>query len=390
MKKVLALLLALVLVVGAFASCSSETASDEASGSEEGGVEPVRFGVSYFATGSNAENGEVAKISLEIAQDEINEAGGINGRPVELVFMDVKSDAKESPEVARKFVEDESILAVIAGDSSAGCMAAAPVYQDAGLIQIASNASAVDYPPMGDYQFSLVGRSSEDIPYGVENVIAGQLQAKTIALIYQNDEWGNSYVESYESSCAENGIEIVAAEPYMVGDQDFNAVLSKLRQADPDVLALCCQYAEGSLIMKQIRQMGWDDVRCVCSGGLVNDMFLDVVGEDGEGVIGWTIYAYSEDYPAAYAFAEEYRARSGGKNPSNWGGMYDVLHILANAAIDCGDDLTRATLRDSLAAQDDFVTMMGGNLKFNDDGSVSREYYPLVIKDGEWVAYTGE
>ncbi len=387
MKKVLTMLLALVLIVSLFAGCTQP--AEETSGDGDSATEPVRFGVSYFATGTNAENGEVAKISLEIALDEINAAGGINGRPVELVFMDVKGDAKESPEVARKFAEDESILAVIAGDSSAGVMAAAPVYEDAGLIQLASNASAADFPPMGDYQFSLVGRSSEDIPYGVKNVIAGQLGAKTIALIYQNDEWGNSYVESYESSCAENGIEIVAAEPYMVGDQDFNAVLSKLRQANPDVLALCCQYAEGSLIMKQIRQMGWDDVQCVCSGGLVNDMFLDVVGEDGEGVIGWTIYAYSEDYPQAYAFAEEYRSRSGGKNPSNWGGMYDVLHILTNAAIDCGDNLTRETLRDSLAAQDDFVTMMGGNLKFNDDGSVSRTYYPLTIKDGEWVAYNG-
>ena len=387
MKKVCALLLAVVLVLSLFAACSKPAADAEGEGGDA--VEPIKFGVSYFGTGSNAENGEVAKISLEIALDEINAAGGINGRPVELVFMDVKGDTKESTEVARKFVEDESIVAVIAGDSSSGCMAAVPVYEDGGLIQLASNASAVAYPPMGDYQFSLVGRSSEDIPFGVKNVIAGQLGAKTVALIYQNDEWGTSYKENYEKACAENGIEIVAAEPYMVGDQDFNAVLSKLRQANPDVLALCCQYAEGSLIMKQIRQMGWDDVQCVCSGGLVNDMFLGVVGEDGEGVIGWTIYAYSEDYPAAYAFAEEYRTRSGGKNPSNWGGMYDVLHILANAAEDCGDNLTRESLRDSLAAQDDFVTMMGGNLKFNEDGSVSRTYYPLTIKDGQWVAFQG-
>lgn len=405
MKKLISLLLVLVLVLSAFAGCTSsntETASNtptEATTSTEtaesettsSSVEAdptlsgdtIKIGVSIARTGTAAEVGQNCYNSFEIALDEINAAGGICGKPVELVYEDSQNDATQAVEIAKKFIEDKTFLCTVTGDSSTCNIACASYYEEAKMPVIAGCASNAALTPLGNYIFSVAGRSTDEIPFCIEGVLKGYYDVEKLAVIYANDDWGVGLYDSAEELCALVGIEIVGAESFNVGETDFTSVLSKLRAKESESVLVIAQYAEAGLIVNQIKKMGWD-VIISNTGAVVNDDFLKLVGEDGEGLVGYVGMAFVDAYPASMAFYNEYIERYDGRTPTVHSTCYECLKLVAQAANSCGENLSREALRDAIANVKDFEGLTG-KFSIEEDGNITRLFHVVEVIDGKWT-----
>lgn len=389
MKKMLSILLLTIMLLESMGCAASESptsgASSEAPDAQSS--EPIVFGVATALTGNYAESGVMMTVGAKLAVDDINAAGGINGRQVKLKILDNKSDNKESPEVAKAFVEDENIMAVMGDLMSGQSMAAAPVYEAGGLVQLSPTSSASAFPTMGDYQFSVAGIATDEGPNYVEKVLVNTFDVKRFAIIYADTEWGTEAAQSIKDIAEEKGIEVVALESYKEGDKDFSSALSKIRQSNPDHLLLACQYTEGILIVNQIKEMGWDIVMST-QGSLTQPSFCDQIS--GGQISGIASAVFTEENPGGYEFAQRFKEHpeSGGIEPSMRAAFsYDAIALLAKAASECGNDLTRANLRDKLSQISDFPAVAGGIISFEPEGYVHRVYTVVSIQDGVWAPF---
>ncbi|WP_368272352.1 ABC transporter substrate-binding protein [Enterocloster lavalensis] len=401
MRKRIAVLLAVAMMASVTAGCSGAEAKAPSAGTEtsggqtgenasqeagESGENPIRIGVAAPITGNSAEYGKGFQVATQMAAEVVNAAGGVKGRPIEMVVKDSKGDAKESADVARIFCEEEDIVAVIGDFSSSSCMASAPIYQEKGLVQISPSASHPDFAKMGDYMFGVVGRQDDEGPFMAKYMAKKYIGAESVGVIFMNNDWGVVTSENFKQACEESGVAVTATESFIEGEKDFNAVISKVRQTDPDALCLITQYNEAAIISKQVKQAGWD-VQIMGAGAMYSDQLIQLGGADVEGLIAESPFIIEESDPKAMEFAEEFEKRAGFKPNIQAASAYDTALLVADA-IGRAEEVSRSAVRDALAATDNFMGITGP-ITFTEDGDVHRKYRVMAIQDGKWVALTG-
>lgn len=374
MKKVLSLFLVLVMLAG----CTSALAADS-----------IRIGLSTPLTGSFAENGIGTQIAVDMAVEEINAAGGINGRPVEVVVQDSKSDATQATMIATMFTEDETILAEIGDFASGACIAAAPIYEDAGMVQLSPTASNPDYTLQGDYMFSIFGKTTDESKFIADYLLKKYMEAKDVAVVYVNSDWGVEAYELLSGYLSENGLNLVASETFFEGEKDFTAMLTKIRQTAPDTIMLLMGYDSGAVCIKQINQMDWD-VKVAISGLAYSEQLITLGGEDVEGVLSEIGFVIDETNPAMLTFATEFEKRAGFAPNMMMTCAYDAMNLLADAMELCGDDLTRANIRTKLLEVENFMGLTGPKV-FNEDRTITQKNFKIVtIENGAWKVLTDD
>lgn len=394
MKRFLAVILTLATVLLCVAGCADQSAGNGDPTDNPGtdapvteNQEPIRIGLSTPITGSQAENGVGTQAAVEIAVEEINAAGGINGRPVELVIQDSKSDPTQAAQIATMFTEDETILAEIGDFASGACMAAAPIYEEAGMVQLSPTASNPDYTLLGEYMFSIFGKTTDEGKFIADYLLKKYMQAENVAVIYVNSDWGVEAYDILSGYCEENGVNIVASETFFEGEKDFNAILTKVRQTNPDTVMLMMGYDSGAVAIKQIRQMDWD-VQVAISGIAYSEQLITLAGEDCEGVLSEIGFVIDETNPEMMEFATEFESRTGFAPNMMMTCAYDAMHMLAQAIENCGDNVTRSAIRDELFNLEGFVGLTGPK-DFNEDRTITQRNFKIVtIENGEWKVLT--
>lgn len=354
---------------------------------EPAGKDPIRIGLSTPITGSFAENGVGTQVAVEMAVEEINAKGGINGRPVEIVIQDSKSDPTQAAQIATIFTEDESILAELGDFASGACIAAAPIYEEAGMVQLSPTASNPDYTLQGENMFSIFGKTTDEGKFIADYLLKKYMEAKDVAVIYVNSDWGVEAYEILSGYCQDNGVNIVSSETFFEGEKDFTAILTKVRQTNPDSVMLMMGYDSGAVAIKQIRQMGWD-VKVAISGLAYSEQLITLGGADCEGVLSEIGFVIDETNPEMMAFATEFEKRSGFAPNMMMTCAYDAMNMLAKAIEVCGDNVTRASVRDALAGLAGFEGLTGPKV-FNDDRTITQKNFKIVtIEDGAWKVLT--
>lgn len=394
MKRFLALILTLTMVLLCVAGCSKQSGgNDDPAGSQGSETpvtenkDPIRIGLSTPITGSQAENGVGTQTAVEIAVEEINAAGGINGRPVELVIQDSKSDPTQAAQIATMFTEDETILAEIGDFASGACMAAAPIYEEAGMVQLSPTASNPDYTLLGEYMFSIFGKTTDEGKFIADYLLKKYLKAENVAVIYVNSDWGVEAYDILSGYCEENGVNIVASETFFEGEKDFNAILTKVRQTNPDTVMLMMSYDSGAVAIKQIRQMDWD-VQVAISGLAYSEQLITLAGEDCEGVYSEIGFVIDDSNPEIMEFATEFESRTGFAPNMMMTCAYDAMNMLAKAIENCGDNVTRAAIRDQLFELEGFEGLTGPKV-FNEDRTITQRNFKIVtIENGAWKTLT--
>ena len=200
-------------------------------------AEPILAGVSGPLTGPNAQYGAQWKRGFDHALDEINGAGGVNGRPVAYVFEDSQADPRQSVTIAQKFVSDPRIIMELGDFASPASMAASPIYQRAKLTQFGFTNSHPDFTKGGDYMWSNSPSQADEQPLLAAFAVR-QLGVQRPGVLYLNTDWGRASKDVFVKAATEIGAKVVGTEGYLPTDQDFRSALVRLRDAKPDGLIL--------------------------------------------------------------------------------------------------------------------------------------------------------
>lgn len=397
MRKAITAVLALTLASSVLTGCggntnsSSGTTSGEstaaaASESGTGGSEdPIKIGVIAPVTGDRAEGGKSVWLSFEIAVQDINEKGGVLGRQVELVREDSKGDSKEAVELAKKMVDNKDIVAVLGPMTSAEAIACSPIFDEGGLVELAPVASNNEYAVMSPWSFTVAGCQSAEMPYFVEKILSEYSDTKSVGVIYVNDDWGVSSIESLTPACEKAEIEITTAENFAAGEKDFTAILTKIRQTNPESLVIMTQAAEGSLILNQVAAMGWD-VNTIGVGAMYSDQVIQLAGEKANGLVAPSCFFLSEDDAPAWEYATKFEKEAGFKPTIHGPLSYDAALVLCDA-IERAGSTDREAIREALQATKGFKGL-AGDYEFTEDGDMIRQYRVLQVEDGQWNAKT--
>lgn len=341
----------------------------------------IRIGLSAPITGNYAEYGQNFEVSVKMAADEINAKGGIRGRKVEIVVMDSKSDPKEAALIAQKFVDDPTILAEIGDFSSTACLAAAPIYERAGLVQLSPTASSPLFAPSGEYMFGIVGTQTDEGPFNAKNIAQDYLGLKTVATLYINNDWGKVTNSTFVEAANKIGLKVLTEQFFMDSEKDFTAVLTKIRQLNPDGIFLAAMYNEASAIARQIQKMGWK-VKMSAPSSVFSSQLIALGGDAVEGLVTNTFFVLTDPNPAVQKYIKDFEARAKRYPNLHAACAYDAMYLLAAAIEKAG--FARKDIRDALAVTKGFKGVTG-TITFTAVGDVVRSYKILAVEKGEWV-----
>jgi len=334
-------------------------------------------------TGPCAQDGEAIKNGAQLAAEIINQNGGINGKQVELVFEDDRSDPKEAANIANKLVNDDKVLAVIGHYNSSCTLAAAPIYNKAGLVEISAGSTSPAVSDAGPYTFRVIVTDAFQGAF-VGSWMVEDEGLKRVAILYENDDYGAGLRDVISQTVEELGGEVVAVESYYLGEtKDFSPYITKIRNLNPDALFIGGLYNEAALIAKQAAQVGWKP-NIFAVDGPYNPAYITLGGEATEGTRLVGFFHPGLDDPEVAKFVEDYRQKYNKELGAYEAYGYDAMLILAEAMEKGGAN--RESIKDYLTTLKDFKGVTGITT-FDENGDCIKEPIKLVVKDGEFQLY---
>ncbi len=370
---VLVSILAAALVVPVFATGQTEAADDS-----------IHVALSAPITGDWSEYGVNFQRSVEMAIEAINADGGVlGGRTFRLSVGDTKGNPQESATLAQKWTSDDSIVAQIGAFSSSSSMAAQPIYDAAGMVQLSPTASHADYAKGSPWSFGIVGTQAGEGPFNAAFAY-DDLDLRKIAVLHLNNDWGIDTAKYFSEAFESEGGEIVGTEFYFDGESDFTAVLTKLKDSDADGLFIASFYNDGAGINIQRDRLDWD-VTVLGPTSLYSPQLISLGGDSVEGLYTATGFFAEDPDPRLRAYVEGFTEKYG--DPPNFHAAlaYDAMFLLADA-IERAGSTDREAIRDALAETSDFPGL-AGSITFTERGDANKGYSKLTIADGRFIPY---
>lgn len=328
----------------------------------------IKIGLAGPLTGSMAQYGELMRLGAQIAADEINAAGGVDGKKIEIVMLDDKQDPKEAALVAQRFVDDDSIFAVISHGGSSMTLAAAPIYEAAGMSNIAPSSSNGTITELGyNYFVRYVLRDDRQSPQVIA-LMANNLGLKKIAVIFANTDYGRGNLDYATEAAGQLGVEIVAAETYNPGDKDFSTLLTKIKRSGAEGIAIYADYNEGGLIMGQAWKLGMENVTWVGQSALTYQKLVELATPEAlQNLYILVTYNPYDTRETVVKFLEKFHETQDINTiPSEVCAFcYDVVHVISQA-IESGatKDNLALFIKNSVPGQEEFHAK---NLNMDDD-----------------------
>ena len=380
-KKIVSVILVAAMAVGCLAGCGSKEAKNE-DAFYIGGIGPV--------TGDAAIYGTAVQNGAQIAVDEINEAGGINGHQIEYNFQDDQGDPEKAAN-AYNTLKDWGMQVLMGTVTTGPCVSVADLTAADNMFQITPSASSTDVIKNDNvFQvcFTDPAQGTKSAQYIGENKLA-----KKVAVIYNSSDVYSSGIEAKFIEEAKNqGLEVVAEEAFTADSKtDFSTQLQKAQSEGADLVFLPIYYTEASIILNQANGMGYEPTFFGCDG---MDGILDVKNFDtslAEGLMLLTPFVADADDEKTQAFVSKYKELYG-DTPNQFGAdAYDAIYAIKAAieeagvtpdmsASDIGSALTEAMTKISVDG------LTGDGMTWEATGEVSKAPKAMVIKDGAYTA----
>lgn len=375
MKKTICLVMACIMVLSLLAGCGSGKASK--------GDDKIYIACGAPFTGDDAQYGNFFKKALDMKADEINAAGGINGKMIQIDYFDDKSTPKEASNIAQMVTSDEKYIAEIGSYNSTCVLAGAPIYQEAGMVQIAPTAGHPDITKANDHLFRL--QNSNDVEYTwLANVAVNKIGAKKIAIVHLENDSGIVLSQILNEQIPQMGGEVVLTESYVQGQvSDYSSILTKLKAAQPELIICVTSYNDMGTMLQQAKQIDLGDVKWVSSGMIYSDDFLKLAGDAGEGVYSMTIFFADNPDESIANFTKKYRELYNNESPNYFAtNAYEALALI-ESALNSG-----ATDRESLYQELLKIKEWNGETgyaTFDNDRMVNRDMTVIKVENGQWV-----
>ncbi len=347
-----------------------------------GGIGPV--------TGAAAVYGLAVKNGAQIAVDEINAHGGINGYQIDFQFQDDEHDAEKSVN-AYNTLKDWGMQMIMGTVTSAPCVAVADKTMADNMFQITPSGSSVECaqnPNVFRVCFSDPDQGAASATYIAENKLADK-----IAVIYDSsDVYSSGIYERFASEAANHGLDIVAAEAFTAdSNKDFSTQLQKAKDAGADLVFLPIYYTEASLILNQANTMGYAPKFFGCDG---MDGILQVDNFDtklAEGLMLLTPFAADADDELTQKFVTAYKEKYGETPIQFAADAYDAIYAIKAAAEEAGitpetsvsdtcDKMKEAMLKITVNG------LTGENMTWTEDGEPHKAPKAVKVVDGAYQA----
>jgi len=384
----MALAVSMLLVVG----CSQEAPETEQKAETAAPAEPAVITIACASpfTGALAPYGDNVKAGVTMKVDEINAAGGVNGKQVEVIYLDELCDPKEAATVATKIAQNDDIVGIVGHLCSSAHLAALPTYVRKGIPAISPTATNVT---ISDKNKDDAGKvwSFRDV---YRDDFQGQFLARyakealgltKIAVFYENNDYGIGLKDAFVNKAKELGLEIVGEEAYVKGTPDFTPQLTSLKAGKPDGMFISGYYNEGALIADQAAKLGMDVVK-LGADGFDNADYIKLAAEASEGTYLTVPFLAEAAGAGAQEFMVAYKERFGRDVDYMSANAYDAAAILLQAIGAAGAD--RNAVRDYMAGMDtpeEGYQGVTGLTYFNEHGDAQKPAFVKTVKDGAFV-----
>ena len=322
----------------------------------------------------------------------INDAGGVNGRPVEVIIEDDATDEAKAVAAASKLIEQDEVVAIIGATGTGQTMAVRGDVQRAGIPQVSMAGGTVITNPVDPLVFQTPWSNTIVVPFTLDYIKSQGITK--IGLITDTGGFGKDGKAVIEKMAPDAGITIVSNQTFNPGDTDMTAQLTKIKNSDAEAIVMWTAGAEAAIIAKNVQDLGID-LPFFGSHGIARSEFIEGAGDAAEGVsfaAGKVLIpeAYGEGteaYTVATDFIDRY-TEAYGDAPSTFAGhAYDALYLIVEAAKRIDGDITPAALRDEIEATSGFVGI-GGTFTFSAEdhnGMTVDDLSMYEISDGDWT-----
>jgi branched-chain amino acid transport system substrate-binding protein len=393
-RRWLVLLLVVALVVVPLAGCAGKDTTESTEESTEEEVkEPYRIGAVLSLTGAQAGLGTPEKNTIEMEVARINEEGGINGHPLEVIIEDDASDVDQAIAATTKLIEQDEVLAIIGSTGSGQTMAMRDEIDLAQVPQVSLGSGSIITREFDPLVFQTPWTADLIVPLALE-YLKDQGYTK-IGLITEDTGFGKDGRELVNATAADYGLAVVADEVFKATDTDMTGQLTVIRGAGADVVLMWSSVAASSIVPKNMQQLGME-IPLVGSHGIARQEFVTSAGDASEGVVMYAgkvlaPEAYGEgtpSYEAATGFIERY-TEAYGEAPSNTfaGHAYDGLYLVVEAMKRLPEGFTSADLRDEIEKTSEFAGI-GGLFTFSatdHNGMTADDLVGYKASGGEWT-----
>ena len=347
----------------------------------------IKIGLDAPLSGNNGVYGTSQMKGYQLAMDEINAAGGVNGAMLELVTYDNLGDVQNAATGAQKFADDDDILAIGGCCLSSCTLAMVPIIDDAGLPELVVSSSTPNLTGSSEYFFRMAVQDADVGPQFAR--VMKERGITTAVALYPNNDYGLNLSRAFAAMFTAEGGEGLASIDYAANDQDYTAILTTVKSLAPGGVALCGTATDSGLLIKQMKQLGIDAF-IIGAPGLYNQKTVEIAGSAAEGVCCVSVFVDNNPDPKVQELVAKYVEKNGMKPDSYAALAYDQMYVIADAAkraMDAGE-LTRDTLKDALKETNyEGVT---GTVTFNEGGDWVRPYLVLQINaEGNYIVYEG-
>lgn len=362
--------------------------SSETGGAAEGADDSSSFVVAIAAplTGESSEFGAQLRMGAELFQEQLNAAGGIDGRKLELQFGDDAGKAEQAQTVATNIASNDEVMAVLGHYNSSCSLAGKGLYTDAGLVMFSPASTNVEVTKNSDFVYRNI--FTDDFQgISLANYVAKVLELKNVAILFDNDDYGSGLKESFKGEAQKLGLNVVNELAFTRDAPDFRSQLTTIQgnQTPPDVILIAGLYTQGANIARQARDLGLT-AQIIGGDGLFSEKYISLAGAAAEGTFISCPFLVELGGEKASSFVDAFKSKYN-REPDAWAALsYDAMAILCEGMKKNG--ISREAVQEYLKTVNSPETAFSGvvgDTYFDAEGDCRRPVQMAQVKDGKYV-----
>ncbi|TGU72457.1 ABC transporter substrate-binding protein [Geomonas terrae] len=351
---------------------------------------PIKIGALFAVTGPASFLGEPERNTAQMVVDEINKAGGVKGRKLELITYDTGGDATKAVQLANKLVKNDQVVAIIGPSTTGDTMAVIPVVEKAQVPLISCSAGIKITEPVKKWVFKTAQNDTLAVARIYEQL--KKERKSKVAILTVSDSFGSSGREQLKAQAKHFGIQIVSDDTYGPKDTDMTPQLTKIKSAKPDAIICWGTNPGPAVIARNAKQLGLA-IPLYMSHGVSSKKFIELAGDAAEGIrlpsgkvlVADLLPKSDRQKGSLLAFIKDYQNHYRAEGDHFGGHAWDAMMLL-KGAIERGGD-TPAGIRNALEATRNFAGI-GGVFSYSakDHAGLTKDAFTLVeVRKKDWV-----
>jgi len=343
----------------------------------------IKIGFLGALTGDVAMFGKPTLDGMKLAAEELNAAGGVNGKKIEIVEADNRGDKQEGAAVTQKLISRDNVVAIVGDPTTGITKVAAPIAQKSQIVLLSAGATGPGVVENGDFIYRDTLLDSVAIPACID-FFAGEMNYKKVAVVTSdNNDYSVGLSQTFRDAAKGKGITIVSDEKVKDGDKDFSAQVTNIKAKKPDVIFFSGYYTEGALFMKEARKQGLK-ANMFGGDGLFSPKLIELGGDAVNGTMVALGFSPEQATPTAAKYIESYKKKFNGTEPGLFDAQgYDAVMLLADA-MKRANSADPKVFKTALAATKGFEGVSGTITIRANREPIKTPLALLVVKEGKF------